>query len=420
MFIDRTNIFIKAGDGGDGIVSFHREKYIAFGGPDGGDGGNGGSVYFAVKNDMSSLMDYKLSKHFRAENGKNGGPDFCRGKNGKDLIIYLPQGTVIKDKETGRIIADMFHKDDKVLVLKGGLGGKGNARFKTAVRKAPHFSQSGEKVKEREVLLELKTIADVGLVGFPNVGKSTLLSVLTNAKPKIANYHFTTLSPNIGIIKYYDDSMVIADIPGLIEGASQGAGLGTDFLRHIERVRLIVHVIDLSGSEGRNPYDDYLKINEELKNYSEKLASLPMMVCANKCDLMEDFEKAVKDFSEKTGKEVIPVSAATVKGIKELKDEIYKELKKLPPLAPEEFEPFSYEDESEEYYEILRDDDGSFIIVGSLIDKLARNIVLSDYESFAHFQKVLKDKGVIKALYKQGAKNGDTVKIEDIEFELLD
>ena len=263
MFLDIATIFVKSGNGGDGVVSFHTEKYVAQGGPDGGDGGNGGDIVFVVDKSASTLIDFKFAKHFRAEDGSNGGAKNCKGRSGKDLYIKVPKGTVIKEKKTGNVLADMFYDDSEFLLQKGGLGGKGNARFATAQRKAPRFSQKGEKTQEVELTLELKTIADVGLVGFPNVGKSTILSVISSAKPKIANYHFTTLTPNLGVVKYYDKDFVVADIPGLIEGASEGAGLGHNFLRHIERVRLIVHVVDISGIEGRDPYEDYLTINGE-------------------------------------------------------------------------------------------------------------------------------------------------------------
>ena len=314
MFLDIATVFVKAGNGGDGVVSFHTEKYVAKGGPDGGDGGKGGDVIFKVDNNASTLIDFRFAKHFRAENGGNGAGKNCTGKSGKDLVIKVPQGTVIRDKKSGKAIADMFYPDSVFVCCKGGMGGKGNARFATAQRKAPRFCQLGEKTTERELLLELKTIADVGLVGFPNVGKSTILSVVSGAKPKIANYHFTTLTPNLGAVRFRDKSFVLADIPGLIEGAKEGAGLGHKFLRHIERVRLIVHVVDISGSEGRDPYKDYLTINDELAGYSEKLAALPQIVCANKCDLLQE-KSALNEFAEKTGNKVFPVSAITHEGV---------------------------------------------------------------------------------------------------------
>lgn len=419
MFLDIATIFVKAGNGGDGIVSFHTEKYVAMGGPDGGDGGDGGSVIFEVDPNESTLVDFKFHKHFRADNGANGGSKRCRGRNANDLIIKVPRGTVIKDKASGKIIADMFEPDARVVLLKGGLGGKGNAKFATSLRKAPRFSQKGEKTEERELTLELKTIADVGLVGFPNVGKSTLLSVVSGAKPKIANYHFTTLSPNLGVVQRYDSSFVLADIPGLIEGASEGAGLGHNFLRHIERVRLIIHVIDISGHEGRDPYEDYLQINKELKGYSEKLASLPQMICLNKCDLLES-EDAIAQFEEKVGQKTFPLSAVMHKGVQSLIDAVFDTLKTLPPQEKLEFEEFSYEEKDKRSFHVSQTDDGAFLVEGGLIDELIRNVVLSDYESFRFFQKCLKDKGVISSLRKHGAKEGDIIRISDVEFEYVE
>ncbi len=419
MFLDKVDIFIKAGNGGNGIVSFRREKYIPYGGPDGGNGGNGGSVIFVADNNTSTLIDFKYRKHFRAGNGESGGPNNCTGKSGNDLIIKVPCGTIIREKSTGAIISDMFNEGDIVTALYGGKGGRGNACFKTAQRKAPSFCQTGEKVPEIEVTLELKTIADIGLIGFPNVGKSTLLSVITAATPKIANYHFTTLAPNLGVIKLYDESFVIADIPGLIEGASQGAGLGHNFLRHIERVRLLVHIIDISGSENRNPIDDYNIINDELKSYSEVLKNLPQIVVANKCDLVSD-QGVFDNFEKATGKKLHRISAITNSGIEDLLIAVYKEAIKLEKPQPLEYEPFALPEKDNESFEIIKEDEETFAVIGGLIDNLVRNVVLSDYQSFNYFQKVLKDRGVIKALYNAGAKNGDTVRIEDIEFELMD
>ena len=416
MYVDRAKIFIKAGNGGDGAVSFHREKYVPNGGPNGGDGGNGGSIIFVADDKMGTLIDFKFSKHFRAENGGGGSGDFCRGTNGKDLYIKVPTGTVIKDAETDGIIADMYYSGDEVVVLKGGLGGKGNARFATSTRKAPHFAQKGVKTEEHSVILELKTIADVGLVGFPNVGKSTLLSVLTKAKPKIANYHFTTLSPNLGVVQAWDDSFVLADIPGLIEGAAEGAGLGHYFLRHVERVRLIVHVLDVSGSEGRNPYEDYLQINSELEKYAEDLAELPQIIVGTKVDMLDNIDGTIKELSQKIGQEIIPVCAPIHEGLDKLKSEILKKLATLPKGKPLEFEKFEYAKPVTDGFEIVREDDGAYVVFGGLIDSICRNVVLSDEESFRYFQKLLRDKGIIKALRKEGAEDGDLIRIEDTEF----
>ena len=416
MFLDIATVFVKAGNGGDGVVSFHTEKYVAKGGPDGGDGGKGGDVIFKVDNNSSTLIDFRFAKHFRAENGGNGAGKNCKGKSGKDLIIKVPQGTVIRDKKSGKAIADMFYPDSVFVCCKGGLGGKGNARFATAQRKAPRFCQLGEKTQERELVLELKTIADVGLVGFPNVGKSTFLSVVSGAKPKIAGYHFTTLTPNLGVVRYHDSSFVLADIPGFIEGASEGAGVGHKFLRHIERVRLIVHVVDISGSEGRDPYQDFVTINSELGNYSERLAALPQIVCANKCDLLQD-EGYIKRFEEKIGQKVFPISAVSHTGVDALLAEIVKKLGELPPAEPLEIEEYYEEVPDNASFEVFRGSDGSFMVEGGLIDMLSRNVILSDYESYHYFQKVLEERGVFKALRDAGIKEGDVVRMKDIEFE---
>lgn len=416
MFLDFATVFVKAGNGGDGVVSFHTEKYVAKGGPDGGDGGKGGDIVFKVDNNSSTLIDFRFAKHFRAENGGNGAGKNCRGKNGKDLIIKVPQGTVIRDKKSGKAIADMFYPDSQFVCCKGGLGGKGNARFATAQRKAPRFCQLGEKTQERELLLELKTIADVGLVGFPNVGKSTFLSVVSGAKPKIANYHFTTLTPNLGVVRFRDSSFVLADIPGLIEGAGEGAGLGHKFLRHIERVRLIIHVVDISGSEGRDPYEDFLTINKELGNYSEHLASLPQIVCANKCDILQN-KQDISAFEKKIGQKVFPISAISHQGVDALLSEVTQKLSELPPPQPLEIDDYYEEVPDNASFEVFRGSDGSFIVEGGLIDMLSRNVILSEYESYHYFQKVLEERGVIKALRAAGIKEGDIVRMKDIEFE---
>ena len=418
MFIDQAKIYIKAGDGGNGCTSFYTEKYVANGGPDGGDGGKGGDIVFAVDPNMNSLNDFRFAKLYRAENGENGSGKFCHGKCAPDLVIKVPRGTIIRDEETGKIIADMFDADSRVTVLKGGIGGKGNARFKSSRRQAPAFSQSGRKTEKKCVILELKTIADVGLVGYPNVGKSTLLSVISSARPKIANYHFTTLTPNLGVVKYYDHSFIVADIPGLIDGASKGAGLGTDFLRHIERTRLIVHVVDISGSEGRDPVKDYYKINEELADYSPKLAALPQIVALNKADMATN--RQIEDFIKETGSKCVAISAIIGQNVDDLIKTIYEELQKLPPVAKVDYEPFEYEDKNTRDFYIMRDDDGAYEICGGLMDELARNVVIDNYDSFKYFQKQLKDRGVIKALRKAGAKDGDLIRIMDIEFNFVE
>ena len=420
MFLDYVKIFIKAGNGGNGAVSFHREKYVPNGGPDGGDGGSGGDIVFVADKDLNTLADFKFRKHFRAENGGNGAAKNCTGKSAENLVIKVPVGTVIKDSSNGEIIADLFDDGDTFVALTGGRGGKGNARFAHAQRQAPAFSQLGEVTEEHQVTLELKTIADVGLVGFPNVGKSTLLSVLTSAKPKIANYHFTTINPNLGVVQMFDDSFVIADIPGLIEGASDGAGLGHYFLRHIERVRLIVHIVDISGSEGRDPYDDYVKIRKELATYSEKLAQTPEIVVASKADLLTD-DKAVGEFAAKIGKKVYTVSAVTHQGLDELLKVMKNKVDELPPPSRTEIAPeASLEAKSDQKFTVQKLPDGSYLVDGGLVDFLIQNVTISSQESFAFFQKVLKDRGVIDELKRKGMKEGDTVIISDLEFEWMD
>ena len=420
MFIDRALITIKAGDGGNGITSFIHYKGKVCGGPDGGDGGKGGDIIFVADKHMTNLSDYYYKTRYVAENGEAGGAKDCFGKSGKDLVLRVPLGTVIKDKETGGIIADMFTDGQKKVVLVGGDGGKGNHRFANSRRHAPHFSQTGEKTEAKKVLLELKTIADVGLVGFPNVGKSTILSKVTKARPKIANYHFTTLSPNLGVVDYYDNQFVMADIPGLIEGASDGAGLGIEFLRHIERTRMLVHVIDISGVEGRDPYEDYLKINQELKKYSKELSKLKQIIVANKTDMFGADEK-LKEFKEKIKRKhkIIPVSAITGEGLDVLKKAIYEVLEKLPPVKPLEFEEFNYVKPDRLEYEIFKEGE-TFVVVGTLVDVLKRNVVLDDMNSLAYFHKVLRDRGIIKELRAMGATEKSTIIIGDEEFEFVD
>lgn len=416
MFIDRAKIYIKSGDGGNGCTSFYTEKYVSNGGPDGGNGGKGGRVGFVARKNKSTLSDFKYAKHFRAENGESGKSRYSAGKSGKDLIIEVPVGTVIKDEESGRIIADMFSDGMTVFVAEGGNGGKGNAFFRNSRRQAPHFSQAGEKTEEHTVILELKTIADVGLVGYPNVGKSTILSVVSAARPKIGSYHFTTLSPNLGMVNIYDDSFLVADIPGLIDGASEGAGLGHDFLRHIERTRLLVHVIDASGSEGRDPIEDYKAINSELRGYSEELPKKPQIVVLNKADMMQDNDLPRK-FEELTGKPPVVMSAIIHSGKEELIKTIYKELQKLPPVEPLEYEPFEYAKPDKESFSVVKCDDGSFEVFGGLVDEIARNVVLDNYDSLQYFQRRIKDSGIDKALREAGVKDGDIVRMLDVEFE---
>ena len=420
MFLDRVKIYIKAGQGGNGKTSFHTEKFVRKGGPDGGDGGKGGDIIFVADSSIDNLIDFRFTKHFRAENGENGGSANKTGKSGKNLIIKVPCGTVIKDAQTDGIIADLYENGQSILVLKGGEGGKGNARFKTSKRQAPAFSQTGQLTEEKKVILELKTIADVGLVGFPNVGKSTLLSMLTSAKPKIANYHFTTLSPSIGVAKVYNKSFVIADIPGLIEGASEGVGLGHYFLRHVERTRLLLHVVDVSGSEDRDPYSDFQIVNKELKKYGDSVSAIPQIIVLNKCDLAT--EKQISDFKKKVSRlktkyEIVEVSAVSGKNLDTLLRLVANKLDELPPKKPLEFTPFVYTRPDQNKYEITRSDDGAFILSGGFIDELVRNVVVSDYTSFAYFQRVLKEKGIIKELKRRGAKEGSIIRVKDTDFE---
>jgi len=419
MFIDVAKITIKSGNGGDGAVSFHREKYVPRGGPDGGDGGNGGSVVFEVDPRMRTLLDFKYVHKYFAEDGAPGEANNRTGKSGEDKVIYVPQGTVIKD-ESGQIVADLSKEESRVTVLRGGGGGRGNARFATATRQTPNFSQPGRKTREHVIMLELKMIADVGLIGFPNVGKSTLLSVVTSAKPKIANYHFTTLSPNLGVAQVNNSSFVIADIPGLIENAAEGAGLGHEFLRHIERTRLLVHVLDASGIEGRDPVEDYHRIRTELISYSEELGERPEIIAANKCDL-PDAEAGMELLKEQLpSKKILPISAATKQGVSILLQEIAATLKDLP--VPEDFsdnENAMLDQRVNEDYEIFVDE-GKFYVEGALVDRLMDSVNLYDRTSMAHFQKQLLDHGIIDKLREMGAKDGDTININDTEFDFTD
>ena len=413
---------IKAGDGGDGMNSFKAYKGKPACGPDGGDGGDGGNVYFVGDKDMTDLLSYRFASHFAAGNGERGGSNLCTGKNGEDVFLKVPCGTVIRDYETGRLIADVFRDGDRVKIAAGGRGGKGNVRFTTSRRRAPNFAQKGQRVKPHDVILEMKVIADVGFVGFPNVGKSTLLSKVSAARPKIANYHFTTLSPNLGVVKHYDKTFVAADIPGLIEGAAQGAGLGHDFLRHIERTRMILHVVDISGCEGRDPVEDFLKINAELKEYSEVLAGLPQIVVCNKCDI-PPAEENLKVFKRKFGRKykIYPITAVKGEGLDAMLDGVFELLATLPPVEPIlPDEDYTYTDIPDNtQYEITNPEEGIFEVTGGLVDMLCRNVELDDPASMAYFQKVLRKQNVIKELQKAGCKEGDTVLVGDVEFDFV-
>lgn len=418
MLMDEVKITCKAGDGGNGKVSFRREKFVPNGGPDGGDGGNGGSIIFRVTNKVSNLGEFRFKKHFFAENGQDGGSGNCYGKYGDDVIIYVPLGTVIRNAQNGKVLADMIDINDEIVLLKGGMGGRGNAKFATATRQAPRYSELGVKTKPFEIILELKTIADVGVIGFPNVGKSTLLSSVSNARPKIANYHFTTLAPNIGVVNAFDSSFVMADIPGLISGASENVGLGFDFLRHIERTRLLIHVVDISGSEGRDPFDDYIAINRELQNYSDKVANIPQIIALNKCDLLED-HKAVDDFKSKIDENipVFEISAVSYAGLNELLKAVVQKLSTLPVFERLEVEEYDIDKRDTKEYAILKIDNHTYKVTGNLIEEITRRVVLEDYTSNAYFQKQLKDEGIIEKLKEKGLSEGDTVIIGDIEFE---
>ncbi len=424
MFIDKAKIFIKAGKGGNGAISFRREKYVAAGGPDGGDGGKGGNVIFRVDSGMTTLMDFKYKRKYLAQNGDDGAGKRQKGKTGEDIIIKVPQGTIVRDAESNRIIADLSVPDKDVVIARGGNGGWGNSHFATAVRQTPNFAKNGQPGEERDIILELKLLADVGLVGFPNVGKSTLLSRTTKADPKIANYHFTTLEPNLGVVDLGNHrSFVMADIPGIIEGASEGVGLGHEFLRHIERTRILIHVVDVSGIEGRNPIEDFDIINDELSKYDMQLEERPQIIAANKTDIVQD-EAAYEEFlaeMKNRGYEVFPISAATNSGVEELMNKTYEELTKLPPIQI--FEPEMSIDE-EEYvddgagFEITREND-VFVVSGSWIEAVGGSVNFSDNESLAYFQRALLNRGVIEALVNKGIQEGQIVRIGDLEFEFV-
>lgn len=423
MFVDIAKIFVKAGDGGDGAVSFHREKYIAAGGPDGGDGGKGGDIVFVADSNMSNLIDFKYKRKFTAEKGENGSKKRCSGKNAPDLIVKVPVGTVVYDDDTGRILADISDDNPQVIAV-GGKGGKGNAHFATSTRQVPKFAKPGFKGDSYNLRLELKLIADVGLVGFPNVGKSTLISVVSAAKPKIANYHFTTLTPVLGVVKAKGESFVMADIPGLIEGASEGIGLGHEFLRHVERCRLIVHVVDVSGSEGRDPKEDFDIISEELKSFNEELSRVPMIVAANKSDMATE-EQIVdfKEYIENRGIEFIEISAATTKGTDELVDKIAEMLSSLPPVKRYEAQPLTRE-ELDEKLLTKKDfnitvEDGIYFVEADWLYDILRVVNMDDYSSLQYFQRVLQTSGIIDKLEEMGINEGDTVAIFDFEFEYM-
>lgn len=422
MFIDIAKIKLKAGDGGAGAVSFHREKYVNAGGPDGGDGGRGGDIVFVADSNLSTLADFKYKRKYTAQNGENGSKKRCSGKSADSLVIKVPRGTLIKDAETGRIIADISGSEP-VVIAKGGRGGWGNAHFATPTRQIPRFAKPGIPGEFVEAVLELKLLADVGLVGFPNVGKSTLISVVSEAKPVIANYHFTTLSPVLGVVRVNDErSFVMADIPGLIEGASDGVGLGHEFLRHVERCRLLVHVVDVSGIEGRDAAEDFDIINAELQNYNAELSQRPQIVAANKCDIAEESARdKFKSYIEQQGLSYFEISAATGQGTRELVFEIAKRLEELPPIKEFEAEAPSADElaaKVKNEFQITREDD-VFIIDAVWLGQVLGSVNMDDYESLQYFQRVLRSSGIIDKLEEMGVQEGDTVSILDFEFEYI-
>ena len=423
MFVDKAKLYIKAGNGGNGAVAFRREIYVPAGGPSGGDGGKSGNVIIIADSNLRTLMDYRYKSKYVAEPGEDGKGSNMFGKHGEDLYLRVPVGTIIKDEETGLVMADLKNDGDEFIAAKGGYGGKGNTHFKTSVRQAPGFAKAGKDGEEKNIILELRLIADVGLIGFPNVGKSTFLSIISKAKPKIANYHFTTLTPNLGVTKLKNgDSFVVADIPGIIEGANEGIGLGHDFLRHIERTKVLVHIVDISGIEGRDPLDDFEKINTELKKYNEKLSSRPQIVVANKMDILDDIDiyNNFKAELENRGYKVYSMSAATLSGVDEILNTISQMLKDA-----EEVDLFDEEDIYDETKVISQNIDeikvykenDIFIVEGNRLEKLLYSVDFEDMESIRYFQSIMEKTGVFDKLRSIGVQDGDTVRIYDLEFE---
>ena len=423
MFIDKARIFVKAGNGGNGSVAFRKEKYVPAGGTDGGDGGRGASIIFEVDLGLRTLMDFKYQRKYVAESGGDGSKKKKAGKNGDDLVLKVPPGTIIRDEATGLIIADLKEEGDRAVVVKGGRGGKGNQHFANAVRQAPAFAKSGTDGEERWVVLELKMIADVGLLGFPNVGKSTFLSVVTKAKPKIANYHFTTLTPNLGVVQTkFGDSFVLADIPGLIEGAAEGVGLGHDFLRHVERTKVLIHIVDITGHEGRNALEDFDKINGELALYNERLSHRPQVVVANKMDILED-ESVYEEFKEELegrGYKVFKMSAATRQGIDDViayVSQLLKEVEDVELVTEEEMYRPELDESNEDEGLTVEIEDGIYVVKGKSLRRIMYSVNFEDMESIQYFQKAMESEGVFDKLREMGIEDGDTVKIYEIEFE---
>lgn len=422
MFVDKVSIYVKAGDGGNGIAAFRREKYVPKGGPAGGDGGNGGDIVFKVDEGLSTLMDFRYNRHFKASRGENGMSKGKHGKNADSYIIPVPPGTTVYDEDTKEVIADLVTHNQEAIIVKGGRGGRGNIRFANPRNPAPNMSENGEPGEERNINLELKVIADVGLVGFPSVGKSTLLSVVSAARPKIADYHFTTLAPNLGVVDTSDGrSFVMADLPGLIEGAHEGVGLGYQFLRHIERTRLIVHIIDMASTEGRNPYEDYQTIKEELLAYDGDLGSKKQIIVANKMD-MPDAEEHLKDFKEKLeeNESVYPISTITKEGITALLYEIADELEKIPKLEVEEETVIIQPKVKEEAFVITREDDGAFVLTGDKIERLFKMTNFDSDEAVQRFARQMRQMGIDQALREKGASDGDVVRLLNYEFEFIE
>ncbi|XJZ26357.1 GTPase ObgE [Bacillota bacterium Lsc_1132] len=428
MFVDQVKIYVKGGDGGNGMVAFRREKYVPKGGPAGGDGGKGANVVFEVDEGLRTLMDFRYQRHFKAPRGEHGMSKNQHGRNAKDMIVKVPPGTVVMDERTKEVIADLVEHGQRAVIAKGGRGGRGNTRFATPANPAPELSENGEPGQERDVILELKLLADVGLVGFPSVGKSTLLSVVSSAKPKIAEYHFTTIVPNLGMVETDDGrSFVMADLPGLIEGAHEGTGLGHQFLRHIERTRVIVHVIDMAAMEGRDPYEDFVTINNELKEYNLRLTERPQIVVANKMDMpvaVENLEKFKERLTEDFP--IFPISAITKKGLRDLLFAIADKLEETPEFPLEQQEESGvhrvvYKHEADpDAFTITRDSDGSFVISGEKVEKLFKMTDFSREESVRRFSRQLRGLGVDDALRSRGAKDGDTVKLLEFEFEFIE
>ncbi|MEK3882698.1 GTPase ObgE [Paenibacillus sp. PL2-23] len=433
MFVDKAKIFVKGGDGGDGIVSFRREKYVENGGPAGGDGGNGGDLIFRVDEGLRTLMDFRYQKHFKAERGERGKVKGMHGASAEDTIVRIPPGTVIIDDDSGEIIADMTRHGQQVVVAKGGRGGRGNIRFATATNPAPYISENGEEGQERWVVLEMKVMADIGLVGFPSVGKSTLLSVVSGAKPKIGAYHFTTITPNLGVVEVGDGrSFVMADLPGLIEGAHEGVGLGHEFLRHVERTRVIIHVVDMAASEGRDPFDDWQKINAELRLYNAKLAERPQIIAANKMDMPEAeeqlafFKEQLEALGEERVHQIVPISSLTKQGIQEL---LYKAADLLDTIAVnaeveevkeiEERKVYSYEKKEDITFTIHREDE-IFVVESEGIARMMKRMNLNSYDAVMRFARTMRRLGVDDALRKAGAKDGDMVQVADFAFEFFE